>query len=76
MMSIFAHKDEQNCSSLWVKVPVPLGRNAQSLGEPWAKPWGVLDKKHDDTPYHSLYFLPRYMQMPLCRLLTLIPNAL
>lgn len=76
MMSIFAHKDEQNCSSLWGKVPVPLGRNAQSLGESWAKPWGTLGKKHDDTPYHSLYFLPQYMQMPFCRLLTLTPNTL
>mgnify|MGYP006920292489 CR=1 FL=1 len=74
-MSIFAHKDEQFCSSLWVKVPVLLGRNAQSLGESWAKPWGV-GKKHDDTPYHSLYFLPRYMQIPFCCLLTLTPNAL
>ena len=68
-MSIFTHKDEQICSSLWVKMPVLLGRNAQSLGEPWAK-------RHDDTPYHSLYFLPRYIQMPFCRLLTLTPNAL
>ena len=74
-MSIFTHKDEQICSSLWVKMPVPLGRNAQSLGV-WAKPWGTLDKKHGDTPYHSLYFLPRHIQMPFCRLLTLTPNAL
>ena len=40
------------------------------------KPWGTLGKKHGDTPYHSLYFLPRYMQIPFCRLLTLTPNTL
>ena len=53
-MSIFAHKDEQICSSLWVKMPVLLGRNAQSLGEPWAKSMMTLHIIAY-TFYHDIY---------------------
>ncbi len=53
-----------------------MRKSARTIGQKCPKPWGILGKKHDDTPYHSLYFLPQYMQMPFCRLLTLTPNTL